>query len=1056
MINNEVISVNLQRGNKIPYTTATVYEHWVTLNSTSDDMQRKKANSFLLHLKNQKNIVDICTELITSYDEATQLFAANVLFNHINDKISEIAETKDMFNKYKGFLLSQIFPKLKLNSHLQEKISMNICSAITIFVLMGKIKYWPESIEDVIEMSKTSSDNNIFSSMILSNIHYAFTKMKVSERDIKEMKDSLRFSFDIVNEYILNLYNIVKSNNNNNTQNQSSTLLFQNLVNIAFSFADVGDNILTISDIVNYFLTSMPNYDNSIQQLISDCLSIILKKTKNANIYYRIKLDNSNNNNNYMQLLLSQCDQNEIVIVGNLINMIYNLYANYSSVSNILAITTEQKEILFHTANIFSSICSYYIYLMFNLDDISSKMIEIYSFFIKCPILKVSSLFFHTIDEMKTFLDRYFKLNTYNENQKLSFMQFIFSLSDAIMMNTKLKNLNVNLRYLEKNKHTNNLSKLTLFSMLNDINDDTDIISEDISLSSYRQNAKEAYYDLFLIIKYMFNNYGVEQYLTLLGEKLMKSPLNNIKDNSNEQQISNDYLILVEAVLFNVDSLQEIFDLPDMDCSMLLNFCTFILQSQLLSNQRIMLSFISFLYSLYHKIHKDKFLYEESIKFLLQQSTNELLQGIVTLIIKLIIENASKETVNGIVYEHIYQFLLNNYNSLYYISAGNIIEALIRSKIYSNVEPSEICSVIKCIKDVMMMDYNSQQNGTQQQYLSLEKLIVVTTQITKIIGTINDEMLNVIYCKEYANDNMNFIFNFSDMIINTYYNDKVIMSSLTSLYIFFANGIKTKSDNYFDEINNVIFTLYAKNNTIYTIIHLMKIFYEQILTQTNNIQRKQLIAENFFIICNQIKTNCISLSHNSNILVESISSFASFFNSMIKYLPYINLNVNDNYSNLYNIISFLVDCNKTIITSDMNTNIIKSISTLYKSQLLPQECKDKITNELVLVSNNWIYSNIDVYNNNSFALMLLDIYNCNKELFVNIVKNTFKFGEIISDYFILYASSQDNVNKISDFIKEMIDVCKEGQRLNENIFIKKYQIMITQSKQSYDKYKHNF
>ena len=128
---------------------------------------------------------------------------------------------------------------------------------------------------------------------------------------------------------------------------------------------------------------------------------------------------------------------------------------------------------------------------------------------------------------------------------------------------------------------------------------------------------------------------------------------------------------------------------------------------------------------------------------------------------------------------------------------------------------------------------------------------------------------------------------------------------------------------------------------------------------------------------------------------------------MIKYLPYINLNVTDNYSNLYNIISFLVDCNKTIITSDMNTNIIKSISTLYKSQLLPQECKDKITNELVLVSNNWIYSNIDIYNNNSFALMLLDIYNCNKELFVNIVKNTFEFGEIISDYFILYALSQD-------------------------------------------------
>lgn len=1043
MKSNNVISFNIHKDktNNLLYTTSSVYENWVLLNNTNDDIQRKLSHLFLLNFVHQDNIANICLELTTLYDEATQLFASSSLFNHINDKILKISESKETFNKYKTLLLNQFLPKLKLTSNIQEKISMNICSAITILLLMGKITHWSKSIEDVIELSKVSKEYNIFSSMILSNIHYALSKMKVSERDIQEIKDSLCYSFEIVNKYILSLYTNVK--------NSQGNFLFKNLINISFSFANIGDNILIIEDIINFFLTSMPNYDNSTQQLISECLITVIKKTKSAKIYNKIKLDEKNINNNYTTILISYCDQNELSIIINLINMIYNLFLNFSSVQNILAITPKEKEILFHTANVYSSICKYYIYLMFNLDELSSHIIEIFSFFMKCPILKISILFFDVVEEMKLFVDIYFKLSSYNENQKYTFMNFIFTLSDYVMNNTKLQNLNVNYNNLEKNKYSTNLSNLTLFSILDDVTDDNSTLeNNDMSLQTYRQNAKEVYYDLFIIIKYMFNHYGIEQYLTRLGEMLM----NTSRNINSIEQVSNEYLTLVEAVLFHVDSIHEVFDLPDMNPEMLFNFCKFILNSQLMQNDKIMLSFTSFLYSLHPKIHQDKILYEGSIKFLLQESNNDLLQGIATTIIKLIIENADKEIINDNVYEILYHYLINNYNKLFYISAGNIVEAFLRSKMHVNIKLNDICITIKNLKDIIMDDYSSKVNNIQEKYKSTQKIVEVLIRINKIISNINDEMLNLIYCKEYSNDNMNFIFNLSNIIIDSFYNDAILMNMLVTLFIYFANGIKSKSENYFDEINSLIFILYSKNNSIFYVIQLMKIFYEQILLKTNNIKRKNSIADNFFIICNQIKRNCISLTNRNDIFIETMTYFALFINSMMRNLPYINMNSDNNSSNLFEIISILIESNRTIIHSGMNNNIIKAISSIYKSKLLSKDIKDKITSDIVLVQTNWIYSNINI-NNNAFSLMLIDIYNVNKELFCKIIKNCFQFGNIISDYFIVYEFIGDFVEKINFFVKELVNICKEGTTKDKEMFVKKYQIKIDKIKNIINKYK---
>ena len=148
---------------------------------------------------------------------------------------------------------------------------------------------------------------------------------------------------------------------------------------------------------------------------------------------------------------------------------------------------------------------------------------------------------------------------------------------------------------------------------------------EDISIDEYRKNASIFYEDIISIIYALDPSDGVTKYFTQLGSFIANKP----------NPLTDEYLLQVEAVLFNVRSTRVIFDLPqNNNPEILLRFCEFILELDNILENKIMISFIIFINKIYNYIPSNLNLMMKTIQFLLlAMSKFSVLQNISSSII---------------------------------------------------------------------------------------------------------------------------------------------------------------------------------------------------------------------------------------------------------------------------------------------------------------------------------------------------------------------------------------------------------------------------------------
>ena len=85
-------------------------------------------------------------------------------------------------------MLNKIIRKIPLESNLDEKISLNICSGISVLLIYGIKEQWISGIKDIINMSNVNQTNLLFSLMIFGSIAHEFESMDTTEFIIEEMK----------------------------------------------------------------------------------------------------------------------------------------------------------------------------------------------------------------------------------------------------------------------------------------------------------------------------------------------------------------------------------------------------------------------------------------------------------------------------------------------------------------------------------------------------------------------------------------------------------------------------------------------------------------------------------------------------------------------------------------------------------------------------------------------------------------------------------------------------------------------------------------------------
>ena len=139
------------------------------------------ASNYFTLLISQENAIDVIPPIISNYTNSELgLFLSNILEKHIINCAQSLDNSKEKFEKYKNYLL-KIYHCI-LQGSQKNKILENICSSITVLIILGINGNWTNGLEQLIDAAKSNNENNmgniLMTALIISNINETFEKLK--------------------------------------------------------------------------------------------------------------------------------------------------------------------------------------------------------------------------------------------------------------------------------------------------------------------------------------------------------------------------------------------------------------------------------------------------------------------------------------------------------------------------------------------------------------------------------------------------------------------------------------------------------------------------------------------------------------------------------------------------------------------------------------------------------------------------------------------------------------------------------------------------------------
>lgn len=904
-------------------------------------------------------MIEICEEMLNVNDSQTKYFASFLIYNHIRKNIIEIEKNNEMYQRYKEIMINKILGKLSFVSNLDEKISLNICSGISVMLMYGIRDKWITGIKDIKNMSNLNEAYFVYSLMIFGSIAHEIESIEQSEWILEEMKKYQ----DIMILYIKE--NFPKTINDK--------ILVKYMLNVMISFTKCDVNIIEMNHIGKEVVSLISQYDNSIRELINELIGESMNRTKNSKIY--TTMDNINS----IESFISKCDINEMNSINEIITILQNTFNQFKS----------NTEILFSISSIFSSICSNFSFFLFY----HKTLLNVRQFFItliSSPILKISSLFIESLEEIKVFIN-YTRL-LYSEEEKTSIINFLFEINDILYNNSKLKGLNVNYDSIKAYSSSMNLSGITLYNI---IDNDIAMSIDDITVYQYRNIIDDTFTDILTMMISLNGASMIKSYIEHLSSFLI-----NAEDAKKDiSSISLSYLISVEAVIFNIRSIVIIFDMPNISSDILITFASFIMNSQLVLNDKIMMSFMLLLYSMSLYISSDVSFYEKSISFLLKVATSfQILSSIATCIISDIVSHSL--SYNDNVFKMLCEYYQVNYTSIDYVTAGNVIESILNVLLKGNPNKDEIQKTMNAIHSVMTYEMNVK---------NIKKVININSKMNDILGRYDMSII-------IDNIKNNCIIAYTEKIIEQFIKNSDIIQDVVIFYNQLCSIIKENVTLIYST-NEKIFNLILNNNTcdIYQIVELLI----KVYTFCNSNNMITILT----LLFNKVMTDA------SNI--ELLNSFVKFF------ILVLSKGVSNNsFKIITDILSFIMNTNKNIIDNEFNDNIIKCFITLYSQDIysiIKLNYCESILRNILETFNHYSFDIID-----SLTYLMIALYTTNQTTF-NQVISQIKHGSIISQFFSIY--SKIKPERIKSLVKDILLISK-NKVSNEDLIMKQYEIEI--------------
>ena len=879
-------------------------------------------------LSKKDNAIDLLVPLISNYPNSELgLFLAILLNKHVIEMALILDNSKEKFENYKINLINIYHSILKTN--INQKLLENICSSITVLIIIGINGNWTNGINQLIIAAKENNGGDIanvlMASLIISNINYIFEKLKL-KLTIKKT--------ETISTYIKGFSNDIKEFTNflitgafnGPKENFVNTPLFKAFIGIVQSFKYFDINIIKIHGFLDFLINciSYINVNKDLILQICDIFDYTFSDKNNIGLIFDCKCEYKME---YLVVFLNNISNHkDFKEIKKCIELIMNV-KNYYSNKDINEIKNNPKDIqiLFASCNIFSSLIENYSYIFF-MPEIDEIIQDIYFYFISLPIYNISELLFDSLTNVMYLIHHGYKFDNFSsdiniQNDKLQkFNIFLYKIHNSVFQNMKLESMEeYNNIHFDSFPNNNNaridkyISEILKASIYND---------EKIN---YIVGATQFYENLYEIINDL---YGIKDFCDKLCQFLMNAV------NSND-------LIIIDCILmiFNTIGMRLNSDLPEV----IFNLIDYLLNgnNNLLNDLRFSLEFIQLMLVMRIPISQNIKYINIIIQNLLKEKYNDNEMNFIKIdfIFKLITtsyqtyKNRNKkilkneEDKNSLmnIFNILSQHLIDNLFQSSYKYLMKLIDSIFVSCFFNIYIGNLSNNVLFNISEKLFNDANKifnmssvQNNNKNELYM---KYIYIVFSIIKNIGKENTCLLLELYNKidpspniingSLNNNNISYFTNIENNIIiiindcseNSQNSDNNIINSIISLCNSMIKPLKEETSNYYNTFSNIISMIHKLNPSNVKEFDLINILYKNIFTYCKSSPIYNQINELCFDILNIMNPKFKLVKKDEDRLLLSIK-MCEF---ILLFFPNVAHNINeicDKHSNNNSIFSY--------------------------------------------------------------------------------------------------------------------------------------------------------
>lgn len=655
--------------------------------------------------KKSKELIEICSGLIlNAKDDSSAFLGAHFLYLYIQENIDQIIQSTEKYLQIKNMLLNNLIHKCHQFSLIAIK---RLCYSISIILAVGSLTINTNFIQEIIEFGKSSITNCYISVVILNSVYFEFGKLTLNDKTIKStitfnLKEKMPDVLEFMN-FLLENFNLNEQNNNNNghikneSENSNNRITFEEIKSEIFdliqSLVKLDVNILFNPKIFHTLMNSF-NVKNAekISFILVECINCLSSAELHLKtINYNVKLLNESIECEHFQILeglviflnnyiKEKIDLNSLYHHKNF-NVSNNLEENPSTInhSSSKKLDSDKIEILAALAYLYGSIVRNYVFFFFLDNELSQMINENLIFFLSCKNLKISAKMFEPLDEICSFLKESqfedypeniaFYSNKTADQMKNEISLFLINITGLIMFNCKLNQIYIPI--LKKQAIISTLNQLELEEENEWDSDDSNFLS----VTEYRVQAKEAYFDIFSVYVQNLKEDGVKIFLDYLNDIIdnnnLLNPFNS-KKNANEisEKEKKEKVNLIEVVLLLLKSIEIDLILDPKYGELLLHITLKIFSTQVIYDEFILCSLLQLLDQIPEFINQNKKLFKNTLELFALTMKNKQFQLISSQAIELISEYCKEPQ------EEIFQMFYKTYLDSFDIYESNSLSVL--------------------------------------------------------------------------------------------------------------------------------------------------------------------------------------------------------------------------------------------------------------------------------------------------------------------------------------------------------------------------------------------